>query len=49
MKRNTALRPEDHTVVREGRWTLLAGEDDIELDTPPAKLASDPIVILAAL
>jgi DNA-binding NarL/FixJ family response regulator len=46
MKRITVLLAEDHTVVREGLWTLLEAEADLELDTPAAKVASGPRVIL---
>jgi DNA-binding NarL/FixJ family response regulator len=46
MKRITVLLAEDHTVVREGLWTLLEAEADLEFDTPAAKVASGPSVIL---
>ncbi len=46
MKRITVLLADDHRIVREGLWALLEAEDDIELDTPAAKVGSGPIVIL---
>jgi DNA-binding NarL/FixJ family response regulator len=46
MKQINVLLAEDHTVVREGLWTLLEAEADLELDTPAAKIASDPSIIL---
>jgi len=46
MKRITVLLAEDHTIVREGHWTLLEAEADLELDTSAAKVASVPSVIL---
>jgi len=46
MKRITILLAEDHTVVREGLWTLLEAEADLEPDPPAAKVASGPSVIL---
>jgi hypothetical protein len=45
MKRITVLLAEDHAVVREVLWTLEA-EAGLELDTPAAKVGSDPDVIL---
>jgi hypothetical protein len=46
MKRITVLLAEDHTIVREGLWASLEAEADLELDTPPAKVASGPSVVL---
>ncbi len=48
MKRITVLLAEDPMVVREGLWTLLEAEADLELDTLAAKVASGPIVVLPA-
>jgi DNA-binding NarL/FixJ family response regulator len=46
MKRITVLLAEDHTIVREGLWTLLKAEAGLEFDTPAAKVASGPIAVL---
>jgi hypothetical protein len=46
MKRITVLLAEDPAVVREGLWTLWEAEAGLDLDTPAAKVASDPGVIL---
>ena len=46
MKQITVLLAEDHTIVREGLWTLLEAEANLELDTPVAKVALGPIIVL---
>jgi DNA-binding NarL/FixJ family response regulator len=42
----TVLLAEDHQILREGIRALLEAEHGIDLDPPPAKVASGPIVIL---
>jgi len=40
------LPAEDYAVVREGFWTLLEAEADLDLDAPAAKVPSSPVFVL---
>jgi hypothetical protein len=46
MKRITVRLAADHAIVREGRGTSGEAEADLDRDTPAAKGASGPIVVL---
>jgi DNA-binding NarL/FixJ family response regulator len=44
-KRINVLLAEDHPILRVGFRALLEAEDNITAATPPARVASGPIVI----